>query len=131
MPGSRATGTRSPASSGVRVADLDGKVAIVTGASAGIGEAPALGLAAAGARVAVCARRHHRLEALVARIRSAGGEADAHALDVTDARWGRVDLLVSNLPLLAVPAARADERHRSRPRGRRDAAGAEVGRRSR
>ena len=107
MPGSRAIGIRSPASSGVRVADLDGKVAIVTGASVGIGEAPALGLAAAAARA---------VQAMV---------------DAVAARWGRVDLLVTNLPLLAVPAARADERHRSRPRGRRDAAGAEAGRRSR
>jgi short-subunit dehydrogenase len=90
------------------VADLAGRVAIVTGASSGIGEATARALAAAGARVAACARRKERLEQLESAIRSAGGEAAAHALDVTDApavsamveavlrRWGRVDVLVNN-----------------------------------
>lgn len=63
---------------------LDGRVAVVTGASSGIGEATAERLAALGARVAVAARRADRLEALTGRIRSAGGTALALPLDVTD-----------------------------------------------
>jgi NADP-dependent 3-hydroxy acid dehydrogenase YdfG len=68
---------------------LEGKVALVTGASSGIGEATALALGAAGARVVVAARRVERLDALVARIASAGGEARAVRADVateSDAR---------------------------------------------
>jgi len=87
---------------------LAGRVAIVTGASAGIGEATARALAAAGMRVAVCARRRERLDRLAARILSAGGEVAVYGLDVTDAgavramvddvasRWGRIDVLVNN-----------------------------------
>ena len=61
---------------------LEGKVALVTGASSGIGEATALGLAAAGARVVVAARRADRLASLVARITAAGGTALALPADV-------------------------------------------------
>ncbi|MCK2220957.1 SDR family oxidoreductase [Actinomadura sp. ATCC 31491] len=64
---------------------LAGRVAVVTGASSGIGEATAEHLAALGARVAVLARRADRLDDLVARIRRDGGEALAVAADVTDA----------------------------------------------
>jgi short-subunit dehydrogenase len=90
------------------VSALAGRVGIVTGASAGIGEATARALAGAGMRVAVWARRRERLDRLVAEIGSAGGEAAAYSLDVTDAaavrttaddvasRWGRIDLLVNN-----------------------------------
>jgi short-subunit dehydrogenase len=90
------------------VSALAGRVGIVTGASAGIGEATARVLAGAGMRVAVWARRRQRLDRLVAEIGSAGGEAAAYDLDVTDAaavrataddvalRWGRIDLLVNN-----------------------------------
>lgn len=63
---------------------LDGRVALVTGASSGIGRAIAMAFAAAGARVALGARRLDRLESLAADIRGAGGEALAVALDVTD-----------------------------------------------
>lgn len=63
---------------------LDGRIAVVTGASSGIGEATAERLAALGAHVAVAARRQDRLEALTDRIRSAGGTALALPLDVTD-----------------------------------------------
>lgn len=63
---------------------LAGRVAVVTGASSGIGEATAERLAALGARVAVAARRTERLEALADRIRSAGNTALVLPLDVTD-----------------------------------------------
>lgn len=91
---------------------LDGKVAVVTGASAGIGEATALALAEAGASVVLTARREDRLEALAKRIRDAGGAALVHAADVaslddvralTDAalsEFGRVDVLVNNAGLM-------------------------------
>jgi NAD(P)-dependent dehydrogenase (short-subunit alcohol dehydrogenase family) len=63
---------------------LDGKVALVTGASSGIGASLARGLAAAGAKVVAAGRRVDRIEALVADIEAAGGNAYALALDVTD-----------------------------------------------
>lgn len=65
--------------------DLAGQVALVTGASAGLGQRFARVLAACGARVAVTARRTDKLDALVAEIKAAGGDAQAFALDVTDA----------------------------------------------
>jgi NADP-dependent 3-hydroxy acid dehydrogenase YdfG len=64
---------------------LAGRVAVVTGASSGIGEASARHLAALGARVAVLARRRDRLNELAARIEKDGGQALALAVDVTDA----------------------------------------------
>lgn len=88
--------------------ELAGRVAIVTGASAGIGEATARLLAAAGMRVAVCARRRERLDLLSADLAASGREVAVYALDVTDAvavramvddvaaRWGGIDLLVNN-----------------------------------
>ncbi|GCL64792.1 3-oxoacyl-ACP reductase [Rubrivivax pictus] len=63
--------------------DLSGQVALVTGASSGLGHRFARVLAAAGATVAVAARRTDRLDALVQTIRAAGGRAEAFALDVT------------------------------------------------
>ena len=63
---------------------LAGRVALVTGASSGIGEGAALALAAAGATVAVAARRADRLDALVKRIQSAGGKALPLPGDVVD-----------------------------------------------
>lgn len=56
-------------------ATLSGRVALITGASSGIGEAAALALAGAGASVGVAARRHEWLEELVARIETTGGRA--------------------------------------------------------
>ncbi|MEV0623238.1 SDR family oxidoreductase [Nonomuraea sp. NPDC050404] len=63
---------------------LTGRVAVVTGASSGIGEAAAEHLAELGARVAVLARRADRLDGLVSRIERNGGTALAVAADVTD-----------------------------------------------
>ncbi|PJK28182.1 SDR family NAD(P)-dependent oxidoreductase [Minwuia thermotolerans] len=65
--------------------DLTGQTAIVTGASSGLGLRFAKVLAAAGAKVALTARRVERLEELAAEIRKAGGTAAPFALDVTDA----------------------------------------------
>jgi NADP-dependent 3-hydroxy acid dehydrogenase YdfG len=62
---------------------LRGKVALVTGASSGIGEATSLALAAEGARVAIAARRAQRLNDLANRIRQRGGDALAIEADVT------------------------------------------------
>ncbi len=87
---------------------LEGKVALVTGASSGIGEATALALAAEGARVAAAARRADRLAALVKRIEERGGYAIALEVDVSEETqvramvrrtrdtWGRVDILVND-----------------------------------
>ncbi len=87
---------------------LNGKVALVTGASSGIGEATALALATEGASVAVSARREDRLEGLVKRITSNGGKAlpivgdvaeETQANDMvqkTNAEFGRIDILVNN-----------------------------------
>jgi NAD(P)-dependent dehydrogenase (short-subunit alcohol dehydrogenase family) len=65
--------------------DLSGQVALVTGASSGLGRRFAATLAAAGASVAVAARRAERLDELVAEIGARGGRAVAVPLDVTDA----------------------------------------------
>jgi len=66
-------------------ADLSGQVALVTGASSGLGLRFAKVLAKCGAKVALAARRLDRLEALAEEIRSEGGEAIAVAMDATDA----------------------------------------------
>ena len=63
---------------------LSGKTALVTGASSGIGRGTALALAAAGAHVALVARRADRLDDLAAEIKADGGQALARAADVTD-----------------------------------------------
>ena len=65
--------------------DLTGQVALVTGASSGLGRRFAKVLAAQGAKVAIAARRLDRLEELAAEIREAGGQAHPLQLDVTDA----------------------------------------------
>lgn len=89
-------------------ADLTDQVAIVTGASRGIGKAIALRLAAAGAKVACVARSADKLSETVAEIEAAGGTAEAIPCDVADSeaatklvegvaeKWGRVDVMVNN-----------------------------------
>jgi NADP-dependent 3-hydroxy acid dehydrogenase YdfG len=80
------------------------RVAVVTGASSGIGAATAVRLAGAGYHVVAAARRVDRIESLAARIRADGGQAEARQLDVTDrAAVGaladsldRCDVLVAN-----------------------------------
>jgi NADP-dependent 3-hydroxy acid dehydrogenase YdfG len=87
---------------------LAGKVAIVTGASSGIGEATAIALAAEGATVAIAARRRDRLDVLAGQIAANGGRALPITADVSDeaqvremvakthVEYGRVDILVNN-----------------------------------
>ena len=87
---------------------LKEKVALVTGASQGIGRDTALTLAEAGAKVAVAARSEEKLATLVSEIAAAGGEAFAVKMDVADAeqvkagfkqvleKFGRLDILVNN-----------------------------------
>jgi NADP-dependent 3-hydroxy acid dehydrogenase YdfG len=87
---------------------LSGKVALVTGASSGIGEATAVALARAGAAVAIGARRKDRLDALAGRLRDDGATVVQLDLDVTDERacadavrrtreeLGGLDVLVNN-----------------------------------
>src|SRR5262245_29079309 len=96
---------------------LDGTVALVTGASSGIGEATAKRLAAEGAAVAVAARRVDRLERLVGEIGDAGGRALAIESDVTDraqaevlvertvAELGRLDTVVNNAGVMLLGPA--------------------------
>jgi 3-oxoacyl-[acyl-carrier protein] reductase len=87
---------------------LSGRIALVTGASQGIGRACALELARAGAHVALAARSVDKLEAVAAEIKAAGGTAHAFALDVASedsikecakaviAHFGKVEILVNN-----------------------------------
>lgn len=87
---------------------LDGKVALVTGASSGLGKRFATVLAAAGAKVALCARRADKLSELASDIAAAGGTAVPIAMDVADvasinagfasaeARLGPLDILINN-----------------------------------
>jgi 3-oxoacyl-[acyl-carrier protein] reductase len=88
--------------------NLEGKTAFVSGASQGIGRACALSLAKMGARLALAARNEEKLEAVVAEIAAAGGQAKAFVMDVSDeasilatakaaiAHFGSVDILVNN-----------------------------------
>src|SRR2546426_12584217 len=87
---------------------LSGRVALVTGASQGIGHACALKLAQSGAAVAVAARNHEKLNQLVHQIANTGGKAAAFPMDVADeeqiktafkaalAQFGKIDILVNN-----------------------------------
>ncbi len=87
---------------------LQGRVVVVTGASSGIGEACAVEFVNKGAKVVLAARRQERLDALVEKIESMGGEALAVVTDVTDEgdierlfakgseRFGSIDVLINN-----------------------------------
>ena len=87
---------------------LEGRVALVTGASQGIGHACALALARKGATVAVAARNQQKLDQLAGQIAAAGGKAAAFVIDVADedqvksgiksalAQFGKIDILVNN-----------------------------------
>ncbi len=90
------------------MAGVEGRIALVTGASQGIGRACALLLANSGAKVALCARNQEKLEQLAAEIKSGGGDATAFKLDVANedqikavvkaviAQYGKVEILVNN-----------------------------------
>ena len=103
---------------------IKGKVAVITGASSGIGYATALALSKAGAKVAIGARRTDKLEQLENEIKKNGGEVLSHKLDVTKKdncndfidqaikKWGTVDNLVNNaglMPLSFVKNLKVDE----------------------
>lgn len=103
---------------------LKGRIALVTGASRGIGAATAEALAAAGAHVILTARTSDGLEAVEDRIHSGGGSATIAPLDLKDAeaigrladavhtRWGKLDILVLNAAMLGTlaPLQHADAR---------------------
>ena len=88
--------------------ELASKIALVTGASQGIGRACAITLAAEGATVALAARNEEKLKAVAAEIAAAGGQAEPFVLDIANeasikdtakaviAKYGRVDILVNN-----------------------------------
>jgi NADP-dependent 3-hydroxy acid dehydrogenase YdfG len=96
----------------MNITPLTGTVAIVTGASSGIGAATARGLAGQGATVAALARRKDRLDTLVIEIETDGGTAVAIEADITDReqaqasvqavvdRYGRIDILINNAGLM-------------------------------
>jgi 3-oxoacyl-[acyl-carrier protein] reductase len=88
--------------------DLNGKVAIVTGASSGIGQAIALAMAQAGADVVVCGQNQERLAASAAKVTEAGRKVLQYAMNISQAdpvqqmvedvqkQWGHIDIMVNN-----------------------------------
>jgi len=103
---------------------LDGRVAAITGASSGIGEATAIALAKQGAGVALAARRRDRLEELAKRISGDGGTAEVFEVDLADEasarefvtgaaeRLGGLDVLVNNAGVMLLgPVQGADTEH--------------------
>ena len=104
------------------MAELEGTVALITGASSGIGEATARALAQRGAAVSLVARRKERLDALTGEIEADGGRAFAIQADVSDqkqaagaveqtvAEFGRLDTLVNNAGVMQLGRASCRER---------------------
>jgi NADP-dependent 3-hydroxy acid dehydrogenase YdfG len=107
--------------------ELQDTVALVTGASSGIGEATARALALRGAKVAIAARRRDRLEALRSSIENNGGVARVIEADITDpvqaessvretlAAFGRLDILINNAGVMLlgpIASAPVEEWHR-------------------
>ena len=111
--------------------DLSGQVALVTGASRGIGKAIALALGRCGAKVACVARDTAKLAETVSAIQSAGGQAEAFHCDVTKCeavatlvesiaeKWGRLDILVNNAGITPRYADATHERRGGRRAGDR------------
>lgn len=102
------------------MSNIQDKVVVITGGSSGLGEATARHLATKGAKVFIGARRAEKLDAIVAEIRQAGGEAACLGVDVTKRseveafvqaalqKYGRLDVLVNNAGLMALaPMTRA------------------------
>src|SRR5262245_1390373 len=87
---------------------LEGKVAVITGASKGLGKAMALALAGAGSRLALASRDQKQLEVVASEARKLGTEAETFVADVTDetqvqrlerevvAKFGKVQILINN-----------------------------------
>jgi len=103
---------------------IEGKIVLITGASAGIGAETARLLAERGGKVALAARRREKLDAVVATITAMGGEARAYTLDVTIkaqmesvvaavvADFGRLDVLINNaghMPIRPMAEVNTDE----------------------
>ncbi|MFV3383267.1 SDR family oxidoreductase [Pseudomonas sp. NY15354] len=93
---------------------IEGKVVVITGASSGLGESTARHLAKLGASVVLAARREDRLNAIAQEIQAAGGQATAHAVDVTRREdmlalvqhavdtFGRIDVMINNAGFMAI-----------------------------
>ena len=100
---------------------LQGKVAIVTGSTSGIGIGIAKLYAAEGAKVVICGRRAEKGQAVVDEIVKAGGEASYHFMDITSTesiealmadtyeKYGKIDVLVNNAANVALKDGRVDE----------------------